>query len=177
MNPTHARTTDAVAGLALQLPRHGWMMATAESCTGGLIAAACTDRAGASHWFDRGFVTYSNIAKSELLGVPMALIQRHGAVSQEVAAAMARGAVQEDPARVSVAVTGVAGPGGGSPDKPVGTVWFGWCVRGEIHTQRMLFPGDRGSVREHTVAHALEQLLSLLPEPGQAGSGMRAPRP
>jgi nicotinamide-nucleotide amidase len=105
------------------------MLATAESCTGGMIAAACTDLAGSSQWFERGFVTYSNEAKTELLGVPAGLIATHGAVSESVARAMALGAVAHSRAQVAVAVTGIAGPTGGTADKPVGTVWFGWNVR------------------------------------------------
>ncbi|MEO6291217.1 MAG: CinA family protein, partial [Burkholderiaceae bacterium] len=102
-------------------------LATAESCTGGLIAAACTDLAGSSQWFDRGFVTYSNAAKTDMLGVGAALIAQFGAVSEPVAVAMAQGAVQHSAAQVAVAVTGVAGPTGGNAEKPVGTVWIGWC--------------------------------------------------
>ncbi|WP_353363091.1 CinA family protein [Acidovorax sp. FG27] len=138
------------------------MLATAESCTGGLIAAACTDLAGSSAWFERGFVTYSNDAKTELLGVPADLIAAHGAVSEPVARAMAEGAVDRSSASVAVAVTGVAGPGGGSADKPVGTVWFGWCVGGETVTQRCRFDGDRAAVRAQTVAHAVRRLAELL---------------
>ncbi|WP_230681462.1 CinA family protein, partial [Paracidovorax cattleyae] len=106
------------------------MMATAESCTGGMIAGACTDLAGSSQWFERGFVTYSNTAKTELLGVPAALIDTHGAVSEPVARAMAEGALRHSRAHAALSVTGVAGPGGGSVAKPVGTVWFGWHVHG-----------------------------------------------
>lgn len=141
------------------------MLATAESCTGGLIAAACTDLAGSSDWFERGFVTYSNAAKTELLGVPAALIDQHGAVSEAVARAMAEGAVRHAHAQLSVAVTGVAGPGGGSADKPVGTVWFAWCVRGQADAQRMRFDGDRAAVRAQTVQHALQGLLDRLALP------------
>ena len=114
------------------LSKRGWMLATAESCTGGMISAACTDLAGSSNWFERGFVSYSNDAKAELLGVDPVLIAAHGAVSEEVARAMAAGAVTRSCAQVSVAVTGVAGPTGGSRAKPVGTVWFAWNVDGLI---------------------------------------------
>ncbi|WP_284426295.1 CinA family protein [Acidovorax sp. SUPP1855] len=138
------------------------MLATAESCTGGLIAGACTDLAGSSRWFERGFVTYSNAAKTDLLGVPTALIAAHGAVSEPVARAMAEGAVARSLAQVSVAVTGVAGPGGGSADKPVGTVWFGWSVEGQTHSEVMRFAGDRAAVRAATVRHALARLADLL---------------
>jgi nicotinamide-nucleotide amidase len=137
-------------------------LATAESCTGGLVAAACTDLAGSSDWFERGFVTYSNAAKTELLDVDAALIDAHGAVSQAVAQAMALGALAHSHAQVTLAVTGVAGPGGGSPDKPVGTVWFAWCVPGRVHTQEMHFAGDRAGVRSAAVHHALQGLNALL---------------
>jgi nicotinamide-nucleotide amidase len=140
-------------------------MATAESCTGGLIAAACTDLAGSSNWFERGFVTYSNAAKTELLGVDAELIECHGAVSQAVARAMAQGAVAHSHAQAAVAVTGVAGPGGGSPGKPVGTVWFGWATPGGTVTEMKHFDGDRAAVRQATVAHALARLLELLALP------------
>uniref|UniRef100_UPI003F876168 CinA family protein n=1 Tax=Alicycliphilus soli TaxID=3228789 RepID=UPI003F876168 len=141
---------------------HDRMLATAESCTGGLIAAACTDLAGSSQWFERGFVSYSNAAKTELLGVPAALIAQHGAVSEPVARAMAEGAVAHSAARVAVAVTGVAGPTGGSPDKPVGTVWFGWCIDGVTHSELRQFAGDRAAVRAQTVRHALGRLAQWL---------------
>ncbi|WP_286185683.1 CinA family protein [Acidovorax cavernicola] len=153
-----------VATLAERLQARGWMMATAESCTGGLIAGACTDLAGSSVWFERGFVTYSNAAKTEMLGVDAALIEAHGAVSEPVARAMAEGAIAHGaPARAAVAVTGVAGPAGGSPDKPVGTVWFGWSVDGQVRTERRRFDGDRAAVRAATVHYALQTLIQLLP--------------
>jgi nicotinamide-nucleotide amidase len=120
------------AQLASLLQAQGRMLATAESCTGGMISAACTDLAGSSNWFERGFVTYSNEAKTELLGVDAALIAKHGAVSEEVARAMASGAIGRSRAQVSVAVTGVAGPTGGSAAKPVGTVWFGFALPGRL---------------------------------------------
>ena len=138
------------------------LLATAESCTGGLIAAACTDLAGSSVWFERGFVSYSNAAKTELLGVPADLIERHGAVSEPVARAMVEGALRHSRAQVAVAVTGVAGPGGGSPDKPVGTVWFGWATPEGVITDKRCFDGDRQQVREATVQHALLRLKLLL---------------
>ena len=148
--------------MAKKLLQRGWMMATAESCTGGLIAARCTDLAGSSHWFDRGWVSYSNAAKSELLGVPPLLLEQHGAVSEPVARAMASGALQRAHAQVSVAVTGVAGPAGGSVGKPVGTVWFAWCMDGKVSSERCVFAGDRAAVRDATVQHALLGLLRLL---------------
>ena len=137
-------------------------LATAESCTGGLIAAACTDLAGSSVWFERGFVSYSNAAKTELLGVPADLIEAHGAVSEPVARAMVEGALRRSRAQVAVAVTGVAGPGGGSPGKPVGTVWFGWATPDGVVTDKRCFDGDRQHVREATVQHALLRLKQLL---------------
>ena len=151
-----------LADIAAGLLARGQMLATAESCTGGMIAAACTDLSGSSQWFERGFVSYSNEAKAELLGVPPALIEAHGAVSEPVARAMAAGAVAHSRAQVAVAVTGVAGPTGGSPAKPVGTVWFGWAVDGAVHTELQQFPGDRAAVRSATVAHALQRLHHYL---------------
>lgn len=142
--------------------KNGLFLATAESCTGGLISAACTDLAGSSAWFERGFVTYSNEAKTDLLGVDAAVIRQHGAVSEAVARAMAVGAIARSRAQVAVAVTGVAGPTGGSPDKPVGTVWFGWSVRGAVSTERMCFAGDRAAVRAATVQYALTRIVELL---------------
>jgi nicotinamide-nucleotide amidase len=152
----------AVEELAAALLARGWFLATAESCTGGMIAAACTDLAGSSGWFERGFVTYSNEAKTELLGVPGPLIAQHGAVSEPVAQAMAHGAIAHSRARVAVAVTGVAGPTGGSAAKPVGTVWFGFAVDGRVTSERQLFAGDRAAVRAATVRHALDGLLARL---------------
>lgn len=137
-------------------------MTAAESCTGGLICAACTDLAGSSNWFERGFVTYSNEAKTELLGVDAALIARHGAVSEEVARAMVQGALTHAHAQVALAVTGVAGPSGGSAAKPVGTVWFGWATPAGLVSERCCFPGDRAAVRAATVQHALQRLIALL---------------
>ena len=148
-----------VADLMLQ---KGWLLATAESCTGGLISAACTDLAGSSNWFERGFVTYSNAAKSELLGVDAALIAAHGAVSDAVVCAMVQGAITHSKAQVAVAVTGVAGPTGGSRTKPVGTVWFGFMVDGRLSSEMQRFGGDRAAVRLATVQHALQRLEQLL---------------
>lgn len=161
VNDPKAQAT-LLADIAARLLARGQMLATAESCTGGMIAAACTDLSGSSQWFERGFVSYSNEAKAELLGVPPALIDAHGAVSEPVARAMAAGAVAHSRAQVAVAVTGVAGPTGGSPAKPVGTVWFGWAVDGAVHTELQQFPGDRAAVRHATVAHALQRLHHYL---------------
>ena len=152
------------AFLADILQKRGWLMATAESCTGGMIAAACTDLAGSSNWFERGFVTYSNAAKTELLGVDPVLIDTHGAVSEPVARAMAQGALSHSKAQVAVAVTGVAGPTGGSALKPVGTVWFGFAVPGLDHvmSEVQCFNGNRAAVRLATVHHAVNRLIELL---------------
>jgi nicotinamide-nucleotide amidase len=137
-------------------------LATAESCTGGLIAAACTELAGSSAWFERGFVTYSNDAKMELLGVEERLLRRAGAVCEGVARAMVTGALAHSHAQVAVAVTGVAGPTGGSASKPVGTVWFGFAVPGQVATEKCQFSGDRAAVRAATVRHAFTRLQELL---------------
>lgn len=163
MDDLSARSTpDLVGQLAERLRTRGWYLATAESCTGGLIASACTDLAGSSNWFDRGFVTYSNEAKTEMLGVDASLVAQQGAVSEVVARAMAHGAVRHSRARVAVAVTGIAGPGGGSPDKPVGLVWFGFMVDGRLASESQRFAGDRAAVRAATVRHALARLLALV---------------
>ncbi len=144
-----------------QLRARGLMVATAESCTGGLIAAALTEVPGSSDVVDRGFVTYSNAAKSEMLGVDPVVIAAHGAVSGEVAAAMAAGALHRSGATVAVAVTGVAGPGGGSLEKPVGTVWFGLAIHGRAPCAELrTFPGQRGAVRQAAVRHALGMLAA-----------------
>ena len=139
------------------------MLATAESCTGGLIAAACTHGSGSSQWFDRGFVTYSNAAKSDLLSIPAELIIHHGAVSEAVARAMAQGACAHSVAAVSIAVTGIAGPDGGTQEKPVGTVWLSWCIEGVIEAERQQFTGDREAIRQATVIRALSGLLERIP--------------
>ncbi len=156
-----------VAALADALRQRGQMIATAESCTGGLIAGACTELAGSSDWFERGIVSYSNAAKTELLGVPAGLIDAHGAVSEPVALAMADGALRRSPAQHAVAVTGVAGPGGGTASKPVGLVWLAWAQRaadGRISTRALArhFAGDRAAVRQATIACALQGLLDDL---------------
>jgi nicotinamide-nucleotide amidase len=154
---------ELVQSLATQLMQRGWMLSTAESCTGGMIAVTCTDLAGSSRWFERGFVTYSNAAKTEMLGVPAPLIVQHGAVSEAVVLAMALGAADKSRSQVALAVTGIAGPGGGSADKPVGTVWLGWHVNGQTSAERHLFAGDRAAVRHTTVVQALQGLLRRLP--------------
>jgi nicotinamide-nucleotide amidase len=139
----------------------GLHLATAESCTGGMVAAALTDIAGSSDVVERGFVTYSNAAKSELLGVPPDLIAAHGAVSAEVALVMAQGALDRSPVDLAVAVTGIAGPGGGSPTKPVGLVWFGVARKGAApRSENHVFPGNRAAVRRLATRRALELLLA-----------------
>ena len=140
----------------------GAMIATAESCTGGLVAGAITAIAGSSAWFERGFVTYSNLAKEQQLGVAPSTIERFGAVSEETARAMVEGAVRGAPAQWAVAVTGIAGPDGGSPEKPVGTVWFAWAGPEHLTTLRRHFDGDRAAVREASVRVALEGLVDRL---------------
>jgi nicotinamide-nucleotide amidase len=152
----------AVQALAAALRSRGQTLTTAESCTGGLIAAACTAVAGSSDWFERGFVTYSNAAKTELLGVDAALIAQYGAVSEPVALAMAAGALAHSPAHWAVAVTGIAGPGGAVPGKPVGTVWLAWGRAGALRAERLQLGGDRAAVREATVQSALARLRESL---------------
>jgi len=148
------------AGRVLQ--EKGLLLAVAESCTGGGVAHAITDIAGSSSWFECGYVTYSNASKTELLDVSAALIAQHGTVSEEVAAAMAEGALTNSNAHVTLSTTGIAGPGGAVPGKPVGTVCFGWTDGHETQTERLVLSGDRQSVREQTVAHALRGLLRFL---------------
>jgi nicotinamide-nucleotide amidase len=154
--------TPLVTPLADALRAKGWRLASAESCTGGLIAAACTTLAGSSDWFERGFVTYSNAAKTEQLGVDAALIEAQGAVSEAVACAMARGALDRSAADIAVAVTGIAGPGGAVPGKPVGTVWLALMQRGDVaRAERLQLSGDRASVRAQAVVIALQRLRAL----------------
>jgi nicotinamide-nucleotide amidase len=151
-----------VLALAEALRARGWRLASAESCTGGLIAAACTAVSGSSDWFERGFVTYSNEAKCEMLGVDPALIAEQGAVSEPVARAMAEGALARSRAQLSVAVTGIAGPTGAVPGKPVGTVWLAWGDARGLRTERLQLTGDRAGVRMASVAVALDRLLEVL---------------
>ena len=148
----------AVQALADTLQRRQWMLATAESCTGGMVAAACTDLAGSSAWLERGFVTYSNAAKTQMLGVDAQLIATHGAVSEPVARAMAQGALLHSAAQLALAITGVAGPGGGSDAKPVGTVWFAFAGPWGVHSEVQHFGGDRAAVRQAAALHALLRL-------------------
>lgn len=144
------------------LKSRGLMVVTAESCTGGWVAMALTAIPGSSDWFERGYVTYSNAAKREALGVAQATLERHGAVSEETAREMASGALKNGRGQVALAITGVAGPSGGSRDKPVGTVCFAWAQGSKISSQTRRFDGDRESVRRQSVAHALQGVLELL---------------
>ncbi len=166
-------THDLSRRLAELLLQQQLKLVTAESCTGGMIAAACTDLAGSSAWFERGFVTYSNEAKIELLGVEERILRRAGAVCEGVARAMVQGALAHANAQVAVAVTGVAGPTGGSPAKPVGTVWFGFAVPGHVVTEKCRFAGDRAAVRAATVAHAFARLVELLGGPARTPADVR----
>jgi len=153
--------TQWVSPLADALRARGWRIATAESCTGGLIAATCTALAGSSDWFERGFVTYSNAAKSEQLGVDTPLIAQHGAVSEPVVRAMAEGALAHSAADLAIAVTGIAGPSGATPGKPIGLVWLAIAQRdAATQAERLQLGGDRASVRAQTVAIALQRLLA-----------------
>lgn len=140
------------------------LLTVAESCTGGGICQAVTDVAGSSEWFDCGFVTYSNSSKSEILNISPSLIAQHGAVSEEIAAAMAQGALANSEAHIALSTTGIAGPGGAVPGKPVGTICFGWLVGGVTHTERKVFTGDRHAIREQTVTYALNRLLRYIEE-------------
>ena len=149
-----------IAGL---LTERNWRMATAESCTGGWIAKCCTDLAGSSAWFERGFVTYSDAAKKDALGVDARILQEAGAVSRAVALQMAEGARRRAVVNITVAVTGIAGPDGGTLDKPVGTVWFAWSRKDHAPDAEVVcFRGDRDAVRRQTVAHALQGLIERM---------------
>lgn len=145
-----------------QLAQKNLLLVTAESCTGGGVAQALTEISGSSNWFECGFVTYSNASKSELLNITPALIAQYGAVSEETAAAMAEGALANSEAHVALSTTGIAGPLGAVPGKPVGTVCFGWSMQGKTHTERLHFDGDRKSIREQSVVYALKGLLEFL---------------
>ena len=150
------------ARVGAALAERGLVLATAESCTGGWIAQRITAVPGSSGWFDRAFVTYSDAAKREMLGVPGTLVEQHGAVSEPVVLAMAAGALDRSRARVAVSVSGVAGPGGGSEAKPVGTVWIAWQHPGGTRARHFLYAGDRARIRRQATDDALEGILSLL---------------
>ena len=163
MNPnTEFQTRE----LAEHLLASHWRICAAESCTGGLVAKTFTDLAGSSDWFDRGFVAYSNEAKVDMLGVSEQTLRDHGAVSEETAREMALGALQHSHAEVAVAVTGIAGPGGGTMRKPVGTVCFGFAIGDHVSTQTMHFEGDRQQVRQQSLEFVLQRVMSLLVEAG-----------
>ncbi len=149
--------------IALLLKKNDWQLVTAESCTGGLIASYITEVPGSSVWFERGFVTYSNLAKQEMLAVPKELIEEFGAVSEEVASAMATGALKHSIGDISLSVTGIAGPDGGTIDKPVGTVWFAWATRdGSLHTTKKQFRGARQEIRLAACHEALQGVLMTI---------------
>lgn len=146
-----------------RMTARGWLLTTAESCTGGWVAKIITDAAGSSVWFDQGFVTYSNTAKQEMLGVRADTLMQHGAVSERVVKEMVAGALERSQAQVAVAISGIAGPGGGTPEKPVGTVWFGWGLPNQpILTRCAHVDGDREAVRHQAVCIALAGLLDHL---------------
>lgn len=159
---------DLATRVGQRLQQKGFLLATAESCTGGGVAQAITEIAGSTAWFDCGFITYSNASKTEMLDVSPALFAQFGTVSEEVAGAMAEGALANSNAHVALSTTGIAGPTGAVPGKPVGTVCFGWAVVDEnhkhhqTHTERLVFGGNRAEVREQTVKHALQGLLRFL---------------
>ena len=154
--------TDLTKTLAQILLSRNWTVSLAESCTGGLVCATLTELAGSSEWFERGYITYSNEAKTECLGVPAELIEAHGAVSEQVAKAMAEGARINSGSNVAISITGVAGPSGGSAEKPVGTVCFGWATENQTLTKTMRFDGDRQTVRQKAAEFALTELIALL---------------
>ncbi len=153
---------DLTQQLAQILIQRHWKIALAESCTGGLVSARLTELAGSSEWFERGYVTYSNQAKIDCLGVPNATLERFGAVSEEVARSMVQGAQKNAGVQVAIAITGIAGPTGGSPEKPVGTVCFGWAIDEKWICKTAHFIGDRQAVREEACDYALSELLALL---------------
>ncbi|MCL1887099.1 MAG: CinA family protein [Betaproteobacteria bacterium] len=155
-------TFQLAAELGAELRKRNQWLVTAESCTGGGIAHAITDIPGSSQWFDCGFVTYSNASKSKMLNVPESLIHQHGAVSGEIAAAMAKGALAVTNGTIAIAATGIAGPDGGTATKPVGTVWFGLAGNNRVYTEQQFFSGNRQAVRNQSVRHALIILLQFL---------------
>jgi len=151
------------AELGEKLRARGWMLATAESCTGGWIGQLITAQPGSSHWYERGFITYANIAKQEMLGVPADTLEIYGAVSEETASAMAAGALKRSHAQATLAISGIAGPGGGTPQKPVGLVCYGWALSdGTLLSSTCRLDGDREEIRSRAVAAALRGLIDLL---------------
>ncbi len=160
MQDFHIKVDDVLNKVSTKLTKNNWRMATAESCTGGWIAKCCTDRVGSSDWFDRAYIAYSYRAKEQMLGVSHDELLKYGAVSEMVASQMATGAKAHSNVAVTVSATGIAGPGGGMPDKPVGLVHFGWCIGEQaVSCDAEVFVGDRESVRQQTVIHALEGIL------------------
>lgn len=154
---------ELAARVGAGLKARKWMLATAESCTGGWVGEAVTAVSGSSQWYDRGFITYTNLAKQEMLGVSAETLTAHGAVSEETVQEMALGALSHSHADVALAISGVAGPTGGSPEKPVGTVCFAWVTRdGKMYSEKYLFPGNRRDVRQQAVTMALEGVLALV---------------
>ncbi|NIW86814.1 MAG: nicotinamide-nucleotide amidohydrolase family protein [Gammaproteobacteria bacterium] len=171
----HEENTEGIHHLAARvggaLKDHGLVLATAESCTGGWVAQAITSVAGSSRWFERGFVTYSNRAKQEMLGVLAATLEAHGAVSEEVVREMALGALAHSAAQVSVAITGIAGPEGGTPDKPVGMVWLAWArTNGAVDCRVRHYTGDRRHIRQQAVMDGLHGVLDIVAERHESGS-------
>jgi nicotinamide-nucleotide amidase len=161
------KSIESTQTLASMLIARDWKIALAESCTGGLVCATLTNLAGSSEWFERGYITYSNEAKTECLGVPAELIESFGAVSEQVASAMASGAQQASGANVAISITGIAGPAGGSAEKPVGTVCFGWAIQNSptesrVISKTMHFDGDRSAIREQAKDYAVAELIALL---------------
>jgi nicotinamide-nucleotide amidase len=163
VNPNDTDLTAIALEVGHALERAGLMLATAESCTGGWVGRVVTSVSGSSAWFERGFITYGEIAKQEMLGVPAEILKQHGAVSEPTARAMAEGALRHSHAQVALAVTGVAGPTGGSAHKPVGTVWFAWAAKQRVtYATHHQLDGDRESIRRQSVAIALRGLMTLL---------------
>lgn len=154
--------SDLTKTLAQILLSRNWTVSLAESCTGGLVCATLTELAGSSEWFERGYITYSNQAKVECLGLPSQLIESNGAVSEQVAKAMAEGARINSGSNVAISITGIAGPSGGSVEKPVGTVCFGWATENQTLTKTIHFDGDRQMIRQQAVEFALTELIALL---------------
>jgi nicotinamide-nucleotide amidase len=154
---------ELAAELGEKLRARGWMLATAESCTGGWVGQVITAQPGSSHWYERGFITYANIAKQEMLGVPADILETYGAVSEETASAMAAGALEHSHAQATLAISGIAGPGGGTPQKPVGLVCYGWALAdGTRLSSTCRLDGDREEIRSRAVAAALRGLIDLL---------------
>lgn len=163
MNELEDRMEELAAAVGAALKSREMSLATAESCTGGWTGEAVTSVSGSSQWYDRGFITYTNQSKQDMLGVDEATLDNHGAVSEQTVREMAQGALSHSRADVSVAISGIAGPSGGTAEKPVGLVWFAWAAKsGAIHSEKHLFPGERREVRRQAVEAALKGVLALL---------------